>query len=56
MESTIRNSGHYQINFFKPESTFLKDNVRTGVIRFAIWAVAVFCFHILLYKIFPAFY
>lgn len=54
MESTISSSGNYRINFFKHNSTFLKDNVRTIVIRIAAWAVAVFGFHILLYRIFPA--
>jgi hypothetical protein len=55
MESTTNSSRcDYQINFFKPKSIFLKDNVCTIVISFAIWAVAVFCFHILLYKILPA--
>jgi len=54
MESTTNSSCNYQVNFFKPKSIFLKDNVCTIVISFAIWAVAVFCFHILLYNIFPA--
>ncbi len=54
MESTISSSDNYQINFFKPESTFLKKDVRAIVTCIAIWAVAAFCFRILLYRIFPA--
>lgn len=54
MESAIRSSDNYQINFFKPISYFLKDDVRAIVICIAIWGVAAFCFRILLYRIFPA--
>lgn len=39
---------NYQINFFKPRTAFLKENVRIIVIGLAIWAISVFGFHILM--------
>ena len=47
MESSISSSRDYQINFFKPKTAFLKDNVRIIVISIVIWAIAFFGFHIL---------
>lgn len=38
----------YHINFFRPHTPFLKDNIRLIVIAVVIWAVAVFGFHLLL--------
>jgi uncharacterized membrane protein len=37
---------NYEINFFKPRTAFLKDNVRVIVIGITIWAVCVYGFHI----------
>ncbi len=39
---------NYEINFFKPRTAFLKDNVRIITIGITIWFVCVFGFHILL--------
>lgn len=39
---------NYDINFFKPHTAFLKDNVRLITISVTVWALAVFGFHILL--------
>ncbi|EIM64735.1 hypothetical protein DespoDRAFT_02918 [Desulfobacter postgatei 2ac9] len=55
MESTISSSDNYQINFFKPQSTFLKNDVRAIVTCIAIWAVAAFCFRILIIPDFSCF-
>jgi uncharacterized membrane protein len=38
----------YDINFFKPRTAFLKENVRLITISVLVWAIAVFGFHILL--------
>jgi len=38
----------YSINFFKPRTPFLKQNVRIIIIGLTIWAVCVFGFHILM--------
>lgn len=38
----------YSINFFKPRTPFLKENVRIIIIGLTIWAVCVFGFHILM--------
>ena len=37
---------NYEINFFKPRTAFLKENVRIITIGITIWAVCVFGFHI----------
>ena len=37
---------NYEINFFKPRTPFLKENVRIITIGLTIWAVCVFGFHI----------
>ncbi|WP_319548041.1 hypothetical protein [Desulfogranum marinum] len=37
---------NYDINFFKPRTAFLKENVRIITIGITIWAVCVFGFHI----------
>ncbi len=37
---------NYDINFFKPRTAFLKENVRIITICITIWAVCVFGFHI----------
>ena len=41
-------STNYEINFFKPNTAFLKENVRIIVIGLAIWAICVFGFHFLM--------
>ena len=44
----MEGTGRYQINFFKPHTAFLRDNVRLIVISVIVWALAVFGFHILM--------
>lgn len=39
---------NYAINFFKPRTAFLKENVRIIIIGISIWAVCVFGFHFLM--------
>ncbi len=44
----MEGSTNYDINFFKPRTAFLKENVRIITIGLVIWAVCVFGFHILM--------
>lgn len=44
----MENTQDYNINFFKPRTPFLKENVRIITISVTIWALAVFGFHFLL--------
>lgn len=41
-------SKSYNVNFFKPSTPFLKENIRAIVIGLTIWGVAVYGFQILL--------
>ncbi len=38
----------YYVNFFKPSTPFLKENIKAIVIGLVIWGVAVYGFHIML--------